>query len=115
MIFRFDIDKVLFKSRFPPPPLVLKFFVFISSHQEKTRAKFKKLITTLSGITELKVIFDEEKLSVTKKRDEKLSTNRSDQSSGANTAYEGKQKSPLLSAEFYRLKVLQISRISTAF
>ena len=64
-------------------------------------------MSSLSGITEQKVVFDEEKLSVTKKRHEKkLSNNRKDQLSGANITSEGKQKSPLLSAEFYRSEVL---------
>ena len=71
--------------------------------QENIRVKFNKLMSSLSGITEQRVVFDEEKLSVTKKCDEKLSSKRSGPSAGRNlAASEGKQKSPLLSAEFYR-------------
>ena len=59
-------------------------------------------MTSLSGITEQKVVFDEEKLSVSKKCDEKLSSKRSGPLVGRHMASEGKQKSPLVSAEFYR-------------
>ena len=74
----------------------------LSLYQENIRVKFNKLMSSLSGITEQRVVFDEEKLSVTKKWDEKLSSKRSGPSPGRNLASEGKQKSPLLSAEFYR-------------
>ena len=59
-------------------------------------------MNSLNGITEQRVVFDEEKLSVTKKCDEKLSSKRSGPSTGRNIASEGKEKSPSLSTDFYR-------------
>ena len=110
----FEIDYSLFIWIFRPtdmtslsPSFFSQYFFLNLYNQEEIRAKFRKLMNSLSGITEQKVVFDEEKLSVTKKRHEKkLSNNRKDQLSGANITSEGKQKSPLLSAEFYRSEVL---------
>ena len=110
----FEIDYSLFIWIFRPtdmtslsPSFFSQYFFLNLYNQEEIRAKFRKLMSSLSGITEQKVVFDEEKLSVTKKRHEKkLSNNRKDQLSGANITSEGKQKSPLLSAEFYRSEVL---------
>ena len=77
--------------------------VFHILSQEKIRAKFHKLMNSLSGITEQTVVFDQEKLSVTKKEiNEKSFSSRAGPAAAMNIPSEGKQKSPLLSAEFYR-------------
>ena len=78
----FEIDYSLFIWIFRPTDMTslspfLNILFLTVCHQEEIRAKFRKLMSSLSGITEQKVVFDEEKLSVTKKRHEKkLSNNR---------------------------------------
>ena len=60
-------------------------------------------MNSLSGITEQTVVFDQEKLSVTKKEiNEKSFSSRAGPAAAMNIPSEGKQKSPLSSAEFYR-------------
>ena len=62
-------------------------------------------MNTLRTLTEEKVVFDEEKLLVTKKCDEKSSSKRPDSAPAVSSgvASLAKFESTLLSAQFYRL------------